>query len=52
MRYNYETKKLNQEVKRNTDRLSERFCIQLTENELEIMWSQIVTTSELKENKY
>lgn len=52
MMYNYETKKVNQAVKRNIDRFPERFCFQLTENELEIMWSQIVTTSKLKENKY
>ena len=52
MLYNYETKKVNQAVKRNIDRFPERFCFQLTENELEIMWSQIVTTSKLKENKY
>ena len=45
MLYNYETKKINQAVKRNIDRFPERFCFQLTEEELEIMWSQIVTTS-------
>ena len=52
MLYNYETKKVNQAVKRNIDRFPERFCFQLTENELEIMWSQIVTTSKLEDNKY
>lgn len=52
MLYNYETKKVNQAVKRNTDRFLERFCFQLTEEELEIMWSQIVTTSKLEDNKY
>ena len=52
MLYNYETKKVNQAVKRNIDRFPERFCFQLTEDELEIMWSQIVTTSKLKQNKY
>ena len=52
MLYNYETKKVNQAVKRNIDRFPERFCFQLTEKELEIMWSQIVTTSKLKDNKY
>jgi len=52
MLYNYETKKLNQAVKRNINRFPERFCFQLTEEELEIMWSQIVTTSKLKYNKY
>ena len=52
MLYNYETKKVNQAVKRNIDRFPERFCFQLTEDELEIMWSQIVTTSKLEDNKY
>lgn len=52
MLYNYETKKVNQAVKRNIDRFPERFCFQLTEEELEIMWSQIVTTSKLEYNKY
>ena len=52
MLYNYETKKVNQAVKRNIDRFPERFCFQLTEKELEIMWSQIVTTSKLEDNKY
>lgn len=52
MLYNYETKKVNQAVKRNIDRFPERFCFQLTEKELEVMWSQIVTTSKLEDNKY
>ena len=52
MLYNYETKKVNQAVKRNIDRFPERFCFKLTEEELEIMWSQIVTTSKLEDNKY
>lgn len=50
--YHYETKKINQAVKRNIDRFPERFCFQLTEVELEIMWSQFVTTSKLENNKY
>lgn len=44
MLYNYETKKVNQAVKRNIDRFPERFCFQLTEEELGMMWSQFVTT--------
>lgn len=52
MLYNYETKKVNQAVKRNIDRFPEKFCFQLTEKELEVMWSQIVTTSKLEDNKY
>ena len=31
MLYNYETKKVNQAVKRNIDRFPKRFCFQLTE---------------------
>jgi hypothetical protein len=52
MLYHYETKKINQAVKRNIDRFPGRFCFKLTEEELEIMWSQIVTTSKLECNKY
>ena len=52
MLYDYETKKVNQAVKRNIDRFPERFCFQLTEEELELMWSQFVTTSKLKYNRY
>ena len=52
MLYNYETKKINQTVKRNIERFPEKFCFKLTEKELENMWSQIVTTSRLEDNKY
>ena len=52
MLYHYETKKINQTVKRNKNRFPENFCFQLTEMELENMWSQIVTTSKLEDNKY
>lgn len=52
MLYNYETKKINQTVKRNIQRFPEKFCFKLTEEELETMWSQIVTTSKLEDNKY
>jgi hypothetical protein len=50
--YHYETKKINQTVKRNIERFPERFCFKLTEEELESMWSQFVTTSKLEYNKY
>ena len=50
--YHYETKKINQTVKRNQERFPERFCFQLTEEELENMWSQNVTTSKLRDNKF
>jgi len=35
MLYHYETKKINQTVKRNIDRFPEKFCFQLNENEVE-----------------
>lgn len=43
MLYNYETKKINQAVKRNIDRFPERFCFQLTEEEFLYLRSQFVT---------
>ena len=52
MLYHYETKKINQTVKRNINRFPEKFCFRLTKDEFEFMWSQIVTTSKLKDNKY
>ncbi len=42
--YHYETKKINQAVKRNIYRFPERFCFKLTENEFDILRSQIVTS--------
>lgn len=42
--YHYETKKLNQAVKRNIDRFPERFCFKLTKSEFEILRSQFVTS--------
>ena len=50
MLYHYETKKINQTVKRNIDRFPEKFCFQLNENEVENLRSQIVTSSLEKEN--
>ncbi|MGV3631513.1 MAG: ORF6N domain-containing protein [Bacteroidota bacterium] len=43
--YGIETKKLNQAVKRNPDRFPEDFMFQLSEQEFEILRSQIVTSS-------
>ena len=43
MLYNYETKKVNQVVKRNIDRFPEDFCFQLTEEEFFNLRSQFVT---------
>ncbi len=50
MLYHYETKKINQTVKRNIERFPEKFCFQLTEDEMENLRSQIVTSSLKKEN--
>ena len=43
MLYHYETKKINQAVKRNIERFPEEFCFQLTEEEMQLLRSQIVT---------
>ncbi len=50
MLYHYETKKINQTVKRNIERFPEKFCFQLTEEETENLRSQIVTSSLKTEN--
>lgn len=52
MLYHYETKKINQTVKRNIDRFPENFCFQLNENELENLRSQIVTASKIENTKF
>lgn len=44
MLYHYETKKVNQAVKRNIDRFPERFCFRLTKSEFDILRSQFVTS--------
>ncbi len=50
MLYHYETKKINQAVKRNIDRFPEKFCFQLTEEEFLNLRSQIVTLNEININ--
>ena len=45
MLYHYETRKINQTVKRNIARFPERFCFQLNHEEAENLRSQIVTSS-------
>ena len=45
MLYHYETKKINQAVKRNIERFPEKFCFQLTEEEFSSLRSQIVTVN-------
>ncbi len=46
MLYHYETKKINQAVKRNIERFPEKFCFQLTEEEFSSLRSQIVTLNQ------
>jgi hypothetical protein len=43
--YDVETKRLNEQVKRNSSRFPEDFMFQLTENEFENLKSQIATSS-------
>jgi hypothetical protein len=43
--YNVETKRLNEQVKRNINRFPENFRFQLTQSEWEYKWSQFATTS-------
>jgi hypothetical protein len=43
--YNVETKRLNEQVKRNSSRFPEDFMFQLTESEFENLKSQIATSS-------
>ncbi len=50
MLYHYETKKINQAVKRNIDRFPEKFCFQLTEEEFLNLRSQFVTLNEVNIN--
>lgn len=46
----YETKKINQTVKRNIQRFPEKFCFKLNEDEVENLRSQSVTSRLEKEN--
>ena len=49
--YNYETKKINQAVKRNKERFPEKFCFQLNQEELLNLRSHFETSS-LESEKY
>ena len=46
--YGVETRRLNEQVKRNIERFPEDFMFQLTRGEFEILKSQIATSNELK----
>lgn len=45
MLYHYPTKRINETVKRNKERFPENFCFLLTEEEVENLRSQFVTSS-------
>lgn len=47
--YGVETKRINEQVKRNSERFPEQFCFQLTKEEVEILRSQIETLSSMNE---
>ena len=52
MLYQYTTKRINETVRRNINRFPEKFCFQLTENEIDNLRSQIATASKVFENKF
>ena len=51
MLYHYETKKINQTVKRNIERFPEKFCFQLDESETESLRSQFMISNLEKESE-
>lgn len=52
MLYHYDTKRINETVKRNIGRFPQSFCFQLTEQEIEYLRSQIATASRVLNNKF
>ena len=50
MLYNYNTKRINETVRRNKERFPDNFCFKLTEEEIENLRSQIATSSLKNEN--
>ncbi|MBR0426579.1 MAG: ORF6N domain-containing protein [Clostridia bacterium] len=50
--YHYETKRINEAVKRNKDRFPNDFCFRLTLNEFRNLKSQFATSSLEKQNEY
>ena len=46
--YRVETKRINEAVRRNTEKFPERFCFKLTDEESNLFWSQFAT----KKNNY
>ena len=49
--YHYETKRINETVKRNIERFPVEFCFQLTSKEYEILKSQIATSNNTRGGK-
>lgn len=45
--YHYETRRINEVVKRNIERFPEEFCFKVTDKEFEILKSQIATSKEV-----
>ena len=52
MLYHYQTKRINETVRRNIERFPENFCFQLTENETENLRSQFATSSLEQKNNW
>ncbi len=52
MLYHYDTKRINETVKRNITRFPQNFCFRLREQEIEYLRSQIATASEVLNNKF
>lgn len=52
MLYHYDTKRINETVKRNIARFPQNFCFRLKEQEIEYLRSQIATASEVLNNKF
>lgn len=50
MLYNYETKRINETVRRNKERFPENFCFQLNNDEVEILRSQFATLNKKLNN--
>ncbi len=50
--YHYETRRINETVKRNIDRFPSKFCFRLTLDEFNNLMSQFATSSLKEKNKY
>ena len=52
MLYQYETKRINETVRRNIERFPKKFCFQLTDDEFNILRSQIATLENYGRGKH